>query len=62
MQLCSSAEMRASFKLNFFVFHNVHQKKIYISSVFFLFLFFMSNVTIVSLKPKFFAGKIRPQM
>ena len=42
MQLCSPAEMRASFKLNFFVFHNVHQKKIYISSVFFFFLFFMS--------------------
>ena len=29
MQLCSPAEMRASFKLNFFVFHNVHQKKIF---------------------------------
>ena len=41
MQLCSPAEMRASFKLNFFVFHNVHQKKIHISSAFF-FLFFMS--------------------
>ena len=26
MQLCSPAKMRTSFKLNFFVFHNVHQE------------------------------------
>ena len=62
MQLCSPAEMRASFKLNFFVFHNVHQKRSIFQVCFFLFIFHVNQVSIVSLKPKFFAGKIRPQM
>ena len=61
MQLCSPAEMRASFKLNFFVFHNVHQKRSIFQVCFFLFIFYIIFY-IVSLKPKFFAGKIRPQM
>ena len=57
MQLCSPAEMRASFKLNFFVFHNVQQKKIYTSSVFFFFFIFHVNRSPLCLWRQIFCRK-----